>query len=71
MKPTFVTTVTLITLIAVCKWAGPQYTSDCFADISTQETCTVTHKLDLAQMSQGSMRTLKGIHVYDKIIIKN
>ena len=28
---------------AVCKWVSPQYTIDCFADISTQ-------KLDLDQM---------------------
>ena len=30
---------------------SPQYTIDCFADISTQEACTVTQQLDLDQMS--------------------
>ena len=47
MKPTFATKVT----DSACKWMSPQYTIDCFADISTQETCTVTQKLDLDQMS--------------------
>ena len=45
MKPTFATKVT----DSVCKWVSPQYTIDCFADISTQEACTVTQKLDLDQ----------------------
>ena len=56
MKPTFATKVSLIT---VCKWVSPQYTIDCFADINTQEACTVTRKLDLDQMSERSIRTLK------------
>ena len=56
MKPTFATKVRLIT---VCKWVSPQYTIDCFADINTQEACTVTRKLDLDQMSERSIRTLK------------
>ena len=38
-------------LITVCKWVGPQYTIDCFADFSAQEARTVTQKLDLDQMS--------------------
>ena len=54
MKPAFPTKVSLIT---VCKWVNPQYTIDCFADVSTQEACTVTQKLDLDQMSEKSIRT--------------
>ena len=55
MKPTFATKVT----DSICKWVSPQYTIDCFADISTQELCTVTQKLDLDQMSERSIRILK------------
>ena len=43
----------------VSEWASPQYTINCFADISTQEACTVTQKLDLDQMSERSIRILK------------
>ena len=43
-------------LNTVYKQASPQYTTDCFADISTQEVCTVTWKLDLDQR-QRSMYT--------------
>ena len=32
--------------ITVCKWASPQHTINCFADISTLEACTVPRKLD-------------------------
>ena len=56
MKPTFATKVTLIT---VCKWVSPQYWTDCFADISTPEACTVIQKLDLDQMPDRSIRTPK------------
>ena len=38
--------------LAACRL---QYTSDCFADISTREACTVTQKLDLDQMSERSV----------------
>ena len=42
MKPTYVTKVIFIT---VCKWACPQYTTDCsVAAISTPEADTVTLK---------------------------
>ena len=51
MKPTFATNVT----DSVCKWASPQYMIDCFANISTQEACMVTQKVDLDQMSEGSI----------------
>ena len=50
---------------SVCKWANPQYTIYCFVDISTQEVCSVTQKLDLDQVSERSIRILK-----DKIMIK-
>ena len=40
MKPTFGTKVT----DSVCKWVSPLYMIDCFADVSTQEACTVTQK---------------------------
>ena len=51
MKPTFATKVTLIT---VSKWVIV-----CFADVGTQEACTVIQKLDLDLMSERSIRTLK------------
>ena len=38
---------------------------NCFTDISTQEACTVTQKLDLDQMSERSIRTLKDRYIYD------
>ena len=56
MKPTFATKVTLI---KVCKWVNPQYTIDRFADVSPQEVSTITQTLDLDQMSERSLRTLK------------
>ena len=37
---------------------------NCFTDISTQEACRVTQKLDLDQMSERSIGILK-IHIYD------
>ena len=44
-----------------CKWVSPQYTMsiDCFADISAREVCMVSQKLDLDQMFERSIRTLK------------
>ena len=60
MKPTFSTKGTLIT---DCKWVSPQYTIDCFADISTREACTVTQKLDLDQMSEKNIRTQKNTNM--------
>ena len=60
MKRTFATKVT----DSVCKWVSPQCTIDCFADISTRETCTVTQKLDLDQMSERSIRHTEE-HKYD------
>ena len=39
---------------------------NCFTDISTQEACTVTQKLDLDQMSERSIRILKDT-LYDYI----
>ena len=47
----------------VCKRVSPLYTIDCFADVSTQEACTVTQKLDLDQMSERSIRTLKDTNI--------
>ncbi len=35
----------------------------CFADIRTQEACTVTQKLDLDQISERSIRTLKDTNI--------
>ena len=47
-------------LNTVYKKPSPQYTTDCFADISTQEVCTVTWKLDLDQRQRSMYtRTLK------------
>ena len=60
MKPTFGTKVT----DSVCKWVSPLYMIDCFADVSTQEACTVTQKLDLDQMSKWSIRILKDTHTH-------
>ena len=37
---------------------------NCFTDISTQEACTVTQKLDLHQMSERSIRILKDTDIY-------
>ena len=67
MKPTFATKVTLI---IVCKWVCPQYTIDCFADIGTQEACTVTQKLDPDQMSE-STRTLKDTNMPNSLSVAN
>ena len=36
---------------------------NCFTDISTQETCTVTQKLDLDQMSERSIVILKDTYI--------
>ena len=36
---------------------------NCFTDISTQEACTVTQKLDLYQMSERSIRILKDTYI--------
>ena len=36
---------------------------NCFTDISTQEACTVTQKLDLDQMSERSIRILKDTYI--------
>ena len=66
MKPTFATKVTLVT---VCKWVSPQYTIDCFTDVSTREACTVTpsislsQKLGLDKMFERSIRTLKSTNM--------
>ena len=38
---------------------------NCFTDISTQASCTVTQKLDLDQMSERSIRILKDTYIYD------
>ena len=38
---------------------GESSTIDCFANIITQEACTVTQKLDLDQMSDRSIRILE------------
>ena len=65
MKPTFATEVTLIT---VRVWVSPQYTIDCFADISIREACTVTQKLDLDQMSERNIRTLKDTNIINLTI---
>ena len=40
-----------------------QYTIDCFANISSREACTITQKLDLDQMSERSIHTLKDTNV--------
>ena len=45
-------TASKASLNTVYKQASPRYTIDCFADISTQEVCTVTWKLDLDQTSK-------------------
>ena len=45
---------------------SPQNTIDCFADVSTQEACTVTQKRDLDQMSERSIRTLTEGHKDDQ-----
>ena len=37
---------------------------NCFTDISTQEACTVTQKLDLHQMSERSIRILKDTYIW-------
>ena len=61
MKTIFATKVT----DSVCKLVSPQYTIDCFADISTREACKVTHKLDLDEIlaAERSTRTPKGTNM--------
>ena len=59
MKPT-----AFATKMTVCKWMGPQYTIDRFADFSAEEAGTVTQKLDLDQMSKRSIPILKDTHIY-------
>ena len=50
--------------LAACRL---QYTSDCFADISTREACTVTQKLDLDQMSDElKEHVYTEVHTYEK-----
>lgn len=58
MMPTF---VIKLSLIAVCRWVSPQYTTTCFANISTQEACMITQKLDLDQMWKEQTHTLKTV----------
>ena len=47
----------------LCKWVST-HTIDCFADVSTQEACTVTEKLGLDQTSERSIRTLTDAKYY-------
>ena len=54
-------------LNTVYKQASPQYTTDCFADIRTQEVCTVTWKLDLDQTSKEHVHAHIEIQKCDKI----
>ena len=43
-----------------------QYTIGCFANISSRKACTVTQKLDLDQMIDRSIHTLKDTNVEGK-----
>ena len=63
MKPTFPTKA----IDSVCKWASPQYTIDCFADITTQEACTVTQKIDLDQLFDKNIRMLKDTNMINSL----
>ena len=53
IKPKFAAKVTLI----------PSVDGNCFADINTQEACTVTQKIDLDQISERRIRTLKDTNI--------
>ena len=57
--------------IAVCKWVGPHYTTDCLVNISTQKVCMVTQKLDLDQMSERSICTLKDTNMMKLTSVAN
>ena len=55
---------------SVCKWANPQYTIYRFADISTQEVCRVTQKLDLDQVCERSIPILKETNMIKHFLLQ-
>ena len=67
MKPTFATKVA----DSVCKWVNTQYRINCSANISSQEECTVTQKLDLDQMSESSIHILKDTNMIKLLPVAN